>query len=182
MERYLTGRTSITALDAGCGAGLFTEYLGSLGCNVSAVDFSSVAVDFVRQRCPSADVQQASLEQRLPFPDATFDLIWSTEVVEHLLDVRSALQGLRRVLKPEGILILTTPYHGLTKNILLAVHGFERHFEVTGNHIRFFTNKSMATNLQFADLRPLKFGGYGRPWPLYKSLYVIARPAQPASR
>ena len=50
----------------------------------------------------------------------TADFVFSSEVLEHIYDVENAFSEVARILKPGGRLLLTTPYHGLIKNILIT--------------------------------------------------------------
>ena len=163
------------ALDAGCGNGAFVEFFVSLGFETYGMDLSENVATHVRQRCPTATIRSGSLEEPLPFPPAHFDIVWSSEVLEHLFDVQAALSEFGRVTKDGGLLILTTPYHGLVKNALITLRGFDRHFEVTGPHLRFFSQRSLRACLIKAGLRPLWWTGAGRCWPVYKSFFVVAR-------
>ncbi len=176
VQRYL-GRAEGAALDVGCGAGEFVAYLGSLGFQAHGVDLSENAVAYTQQRCPEATVCQASAEDGLPFPPEQFTLVMATEVVEHLLEPQQAINQMARVLRPGGVLILTTPYHGVLKNLWLALFHFEQHFGVEGGHIRFFTRRSLGKGLRDAGLQVLEQRGYGRRWPVYKSIFAVARKA-----
>ncbi len=162
-------------LDAGCGDGQFLAFLAGHGFEVSGVDLSETAIESARRRCPSASLQVGSLEAPLAFPSQTFDAVWCTEILEHLFDVPRALGELNRVLSDRGLLILTTPHHGLLKNLAIALTNFERHFDVTGPHIRFFTRRSLFACLARAGFEPIQWRGIGRFWPLSKSFFVVAR-------
>ncbi len=90
--------TGKTALDMGCGDGFWSEKLIGLGYRVTSVDH---AIHY-----PKA--QAIDLEGDLPFPDESFDLAWSTDVIEHLYRPERIIQEIKRVLKPGGLLLLTT--------------------------------------------------------------------------
>ena len=87
------------ALDLGCGDGFWSEQLKSLGYQLTSVDQAKYY--------DGANV--LNLENRLPFSDHSFDLIWSTEVLEHLWTPEKIILEIKRILKPDGYLILTTP-------------------------------------------------------------------------
>jgi SAM-dependent methyltransferase len=98
------------ALDLGCGDGRLTAELAA--DELTAADVSAVALDAARRRL-WAGVRFAELEPDapLPFDDSTFDLVLSTETIEHVRDVQFFLSEIRRVLRPGGTLALTTPAH-----------------------------------------------------------------------
>lgn len=87
------------ALDVGCREGIQTRWLEQRGYRVTAID----------KEPQYRAAQRVDIEQGLPFPDAHFDLLWCSEVIEHLHDVPAALREFRRVLKPGGRMVLTTP-------------------------------------------------------------------------
>jgi SAM-dependent methyltransferase len=88
-----------TALDVGCREGAQTRWLEQRGYTVTSIDVEKVY--------PRAEIVDADKE--LPYPDASFDTVWCSEVIEHLDDPAFSLSELRRVLKPGGTLVLTTP-------------------------------------------------------------------------
>lgn len=172
--------SSCSVLDAGCGDGKFSTFLHGLGFHVAGIELSELAAAKAKSRCPYADIQVGSLETRLPFADASFNAIWCTEVLEHLFDVHGALAEFNRVLKDKGMLLLTTPYHGFVKNLLIALFGFDRHFNPEISHIRFFTRITLERCFRQAGFVPVSWHGVGRVWPLWKSFFVIARKEAPA--
>jgi SAM-dependent methyltransferase len=95
-------------LDVGTGTGTNLRLLRDLGFGrVTGIDQSPEAIRFCAEK-GLGDVKQADA-CGLPFPDQTFDLIFATDVIEHVDDDFSALRELRRVLKPGGYLLLTVP-------------------------------------------------------------------------
>ena len=96
-------------LDAGCGDGrYFAALAGELPERVAGVDISERILETARQQAPAgAELRQANLEQ-LPFDDGAFDLVLSTQVIEHVLDPPLAAAELARVLRPGGVLVLST--------------------------------------------------------------------------
>jgi SAM-dependent methyltransferase len=93
-------------LDAGCGTGRNLVDFRRLG-PAEGVDSSPQAVSFCRRRGLDG-VHEAAIEQ-LPFDDGRFDLLFATDVIEHLADEGPALAELRRVAAPEARLIITVP-------------------------------------------------------------------------
>lgn len=87
------------ALDVGCREGFQSEFLRKRGYSVISVD-----IEKRYKNCIIADVNK-----KLPFKNESFDLIWCSEVIEHLGSPAKSIQEFRRVLKPKGEMILTTP-------------------------------------------------------------------------
>ncbi len=98
-------------LEVGCGTGDFAIYLAEKGVDVTAVDYSDVAIRLAREK---AAVQNSAVKliiadaMQLPFDSSTFDIIFSCECLEHVPEPQRALNQMNRVLKPGGTLILTT--------------------------------------------------------------------------
>ena len=163
-------------LDAGCGNGWFAANLAKAGYRVVAIDVSTKAVDIARQTYPQIEFHCSPLDQNgWPFEDASFDAIVSTEVIEHIYDVERMFSEMARVLCPGGYVMLTTPYHGLLKNLAISILDFEGHFDVRAGHIRFFTNKSLTELLRDYGFEPFLWRYIGRIRPLAKSVFVVAQ-------
>jgi SAM-dependent methyltransferase len=98
-------------LDAGCGTGTNLPWLASLGGRnrVYGLDASVAALAQCRRAGVAADLLQASASA-LPFPDATFDLLVSLDVLQHLTegDAVRAVAEARRVLRPGGRILVRT--------------------------------------------------------------------------
>src|SRR5262245_32085603 len=169
---FAVGETKI--LDAGCGSGEFLPFFVRAGFRVYGIDLSLVATQRARNRSPKAIVSVGSLEGDLGFRSDNFELVWSTEVLEHLFDIEYALREIHRVLKPVGLFVLTTPHHGLLKNLAIALTGFDRHFNVVGPHIRFFSKASLTRCLQTAGFDVLWITGLRRVRPLHKPICVVS--------
>lgn len=91
-------------LDAGAGDGTLAERLQKEGFDVRAVDL--VTDDF---RPASIEVQSANLADGIPFADGQFQVVVSTEVIEHLENPWLFVRELYRVTEPGGVVILSTP-------------------------------------------------------------------------
>ncbi|RJQ43499.1 MAG: class I SAM-dependent methyltransferase [Nitrospiraceae bacterium] len=170
-----TPKRKVKVLDAGCGNGEFAGFIRDMGCEVAGMDISRNAVEKAKAHHPDILFKTCSVEDSLPFNDEEFDVIWSTEVLEHIFDVHSCLSDFNRLLKMGGELILTVPYHGIIKNTAISLFGFERHFNPYISHIRFFTKPSLASCLERGGFNATMWEGVGRMWPLYKSIFVRAQ-------
>ena len=104
---YTGGRD---VLDVGCNTGYGTQRLVGAARSVTGVDVSPEAVDAARSRPGGGAVDYRVIDgTRLPFDDATMDLVTSFQVIEHVADPMPYLAEIKRVLRPGGIALFTTP-------------------------------------------------------------------------
>ena len=94
-------------LDAGCGTGWFSKWACDRKAKVTSMDLGENLLKKTAQKCSSKIIIGSVL--KMPFEDNTFDIIISSEVIEHVTEPYLALKEMYRVLKPEGTLIITTP-------------------------------------------------------------------------
>lgn len=98
-------------LDVGCGEGYGLRELARSGFRPLGVDPAGEPLRRFRQGARVAEVIRSSAE-RLPLKNETFDGVVSVEVIEHMEDPASGLRSARRVLRPGGVLVTTTPLAG----------------------------------------------------------------------
>jgi 2-polyprenyl-3-methyl-5-hydroxy-6-metoxy-1,4-benzoquinol methylase len=94
-------------LDAGSGGGHFSERASKRGAKVISLDVGTNLLNQVRQRSSSGKVAASVLA--LPFRNAVFDVVLCTEVIEHTPHPLSAVRELSHLVRPGGLLIITTP-------------------------------------------------------------------------
>ena len=97
---------ALRVLDVGCGTGYLSARLLADGHAVTGVEPDDAARALAAQRLPEVVAARA---EALPFPDASFDTVVATDVLEHVADDAAAVTEFRRVLKPGGWLVLTVP-------------------------------------------------------------------------
>ena len=95
-------------LEAGCGEGYGADLIAGVARRVVAVDYDETAVAHVRARYASVQVMQANLAE-LPLPDASVDVVVNFQVIEHLWDQPQFVSECARVLRPSGLLMVSTP-------------------------------------------------------------------------
>lgn len=127
-------------LDLGSGAGAFTGALAAAGARPIGVEIASAAIERARDANPSAEFRLAPVEGPLPLSDNAFDVVWASEVIEHVADTARWLSEVRRVLVPGGRLLLTTPSHG---RLRIALLGVERLAPPLGDHLHLYTRRSL---------------------------------------
>ncbi len=155
-----------TILEVGCGDGSFTRDLAEHSSRVTAVDISASQIERNARAHPEIKFLQHDVAQPFPFASAAFDVIWCSEVLEHLFDPGVALCEMQRVLAPGGRLLVTVPYHGLIKDVLIALFKWDEHFSPTNPHIRFFTRKTLTQLAESAGFVEIKTRTCGMNKPL----------------
>lgn len=166
VRKYANG-VNHNILDAGCGTGLLAKKLQLFG-NVTGVDVSPEAIKYAKKR--GINVRLASIT-KLPFKNATFDLVVSVDVLYHqkVKNDKIALLELKRVLKPNGVLILKVPaYNWLRGSHDIVVHTRHR-----------YTTEELERLAAMVGLKVIKasyFASFLLPLALLKRLYESIAP------
>jgi ubiquinone/menaquinone biosynthesis C-methylase UbiE len=159
------------ALDLGCGEGDLTAELAAAGGRPIGAEVADAAVTRARARHPELEFERVPIDGPLPFDDQRFDLVWSSEVIEHVADTARWLSEVRRVLAPSGRLLLTTPSHG---RLRLAVGGIERFSEPVGEHLHLYSKPSLRQLLTDFGFDPVVVRAAGGPRLLRRLLLATA--------
>lgn len=185
LARLLRPRRRGRLLDLGAGWGNVSNSAAALGFEVVAVEQSGERLQFARERYPQVRFYEADVfeiqDKVLPF-EGPFDYVIATEVIEHLFDPGRFLRLAGAALKEEGLLLLSTPYHGYLKNLLLALcNRMDDHYKAleTGGHIKFFSRRTLERLLRDHGFEPLRFVGAGRLPGLWKSMVVLCAKSRP---
>jgi 2-polyprenyl-3-methyl-5-hydroxy-6-metoxy-1,4-benzoquinol methylase len=175
LVKKLDGVTSIC--DLGCGNGHIGGRLAALGYQVTGVDASRSGINMARRAYPGVQFVEAMLGSELKGL-GSFDLVISSDVIEHLYRPSDLLEAATSLLKPGGQILLGTPYHGYLKNLVLAAAGkMDAHFSALhdGGHIKFYSKRTLSTLMINHGFEDLSFTFYGRaPW-LWKNMICHAR-------
>jgi len=137
-------------LDLGSGEGKFSAELLRGGAQVLAADVAEEPLRRARERVAGLETQLVEAEGGWPLPDASFDTVWAGEVIEHVADTAAWLSEVRRVLRPGGVLLLSTPAHGRRQMLRLALsrRAFAERMDPLGEHLRFYSRETLSRLLQ----------------------------------
>jgi SAM-dependent methyltransferase len=95
-------------LEAGCGEGYGADLIAGVAHGVIGLDYDEQAVAHVRDRYPRVEARRANLAA-LPLPDASIDVVVNLQVIEHLWDQPQFIAECARVLRPSGLVMISTP-------------------------------------------------------------------------
>jgi len=134
LKEYATNKDKI--LDLGCGNGRLYELFEEMPVDYYGIDISEKLIEIAKSRYPNTKFQVADA-LNLPFPDNFFNKIFSIAVFHHIPSEKFRLQFLKeakRVLKPEGLLILTvwniyqrkTAWKQIVKNVFLSTFALSK--------------------------------------------------------
>jgi 2-polyprenyl-3-methyl-5-hydroxy-6-metoxy-1,4-benzoquinol methylase len=152
-------------LDAGCGGGDFSVGLHEAGLTVYGLDASESGIAAAQKRGVGSFVVSSLYDDLLkPFEVASFDAVVAVEVIEHLYSPRIFVKRARAALRPGGLLLITTPYWGYAKNILLAVTN-RMDASLTalwdGGHIKHWSRATLTQLMVEQGLEVVAFHGCG---------------------
>ena len=133
LDRLSGSVASGRVLDVGCATGFFLEVATEAGWNAYGVELSGFAAELAQRRFGDR-VFNGTLEQAT-YPDAFFDLVMLSDIIEHVPDPRSFLYEVRRVLRPDGVVMLVTP-----NSVSLSARLMERHWShYNPEHLHYFS-------------------------------------------
>ena len=152
-DEMLAGRT---ALDVGCGLGYFSQRLQERGARVTACDIGPTLVERTRVRvgCPGVVADVMTLTEHVG--RASFDVVVSSECIEHTPDPREALRQMAGVVRPGGYLAVSTPNVVWGPVVRVATALKLRPFE---GHENFSSWRSIRETLRAADIEIVRERG-----------------------
>lgn len=182
MLDLLHPKTNQNILDVGCGNGSLVKYFVENGYNAYGTDASESGIKLASKFAPDRFALQDLSTDDLPskFEHLNFDTITSTEVIEHLYDPRKFIAFCKKILLKNGggEIILSTPYHGYIKNLLIAIAGkWDQHANPLwdGGHIKLWSKKTINQLLVEQGFTVTNFVGCGRIPYVWKSMIIKAK-------
>lgn len=183
VQKWMRGTPAgAVVLDAGCGNGGAIGGLKRHGWELHGLEISQSGLQQACLTHPDVDFERADLTKDLSGHRlwGRSDAVVSLEVVEHVFQPRAFARNCHGFLKPGGRLIVSTPYHGYLKNVVMALGGkMDGHFTALWDygHIKFWSRKTLGTLLEEAGFRVAGFDGAGRLPYLSKSMVMVAEKA-----
>lgn len=169
-------------LDLGCGNGALCGEIARRGYDIAGVEYDRAGVELARRTHPGLRFHRYGVQDDpqllLAAEGAPFDVVVSTEVIEHLYAPHLLPRYAHRVLADNGRLVITTPYHGYLKNLALSLFDrWDAHHTPLwhGGHIKFWSRKTLTRLLNDNGFTVTAFGGVGRVPYFWKSMVLVAR-------
>lgn len=147
----------LKVLDIGCGTGINSLIIRDLGHEVVGLELSKAALRAYLDK--GFEGLNADIETNLPFLDDVFDLIFASEVIEHIFNFELLLNEAFRVLKPGGILILSTPNSYFWVYRILYFFGKTAKELQHPDHVQFFNKKKLSNYIKSAGFRKFSVSG-----------------------
>jgi 2-polyprenyl-3-methyl-5-hydroxy-6-metoxy-1,4-benzoquinol methylase len=172
-----------SVVDLGCGNGQLCAQLRAAGFDAVGVDADEAGIAIARSAYPGIHFHQCGFDgdpAQLLHAEGrrSFDAIVSTEVIEHLYSPHLLPRYAWGLLAAGGYLVMSTPYHGYLKNLMLSVFNKWDHHHTAlwhGGHIKFWSVRTLSQLLEGSGFAVTGFQGAGRlPW-LWKSMIATAR-------
>ena len=180
----LLGRLNIKrVLDLGAGNGALCALLASAGYEAVGVEYDAQGVEVAKNAHPDIPFYRFGVQDdphELLKHERPFDAVVSTEVIEHLFSPHLLPQFAAATLKHNGYLIVSTPYHGFLKNLILSLlNAWDKHHTALwhGGHIKFWSKRTLTQLLSANSFKVVGFSGVGRLPYLWKSMILIAQKA-----
>jgi 2-polyprenyl-3-methyl-5-hydroxy-6-metoxy-1,4-benzoquinol methylase len=172
-------------VDIGSGNGALCRELASRGYEVVGCEPSAAGVRFAQRAAPELIFHQIGVDDDASaVGNESFDVAIAAEVIEHLVRPRNLPRFAKQLLRPGGHLIVSTPYHGYMKNLVLALtNKWDAHVTPLwdGGHIKVWSRKTLSQLLSEVGFRVVRFRGAGRLPFLWKSMIMVAqKPEKPS--
>lgn len=180
IRHYLSKEKNTLILDVGCGNGNISNKLIKEGYNVYGIDSSESGIECANcenhNRFFVMDFETDDLPSTISM-SGQVDTIISCQVIEHIYSPQTLIKRMNEILPQNGMVIITTPYHGYIKNLALSLLGkMDGHFTALweGGHIKFWSRKTLTQLLERNGFRVIGFKGGGRIPYLWKSMLLVA--------
>lgn len=165
------------ALDLGCGNGSIARAMKARGWEVSGVDPSADGVKFARQKDPELDLYVGSAYDDLQAKFGQFPLVYSLEVVERVYAPRDYAKTLVSLMQDDGVAIVSTPYHGYWKNLVMSLtgNGCPFHCTLGSRAHKVWSVKTLTQLLEEVGLEVTRVHRVGRIPVLAKSMVLVLK-------
>jgi len=149
-------------LELGCSTGFMSQYFKTkLNCQVIGLDINSQALKQAKKHCQQVilgDLEDKSVQVKIK-RSSPFDIVFASAVIEHLQDSESTLQLIKQVLKPNGVLIITTSniaHWRMRLKLFFGNWNYQDYGTLDKTHLKFYTYHTFQTLIKSAGFKILE--------------------------
>jgi len=153
-------------LDVGCATGFLLDEARKQGWEVYGVELSAWASDYAKNKLQLPNIVQGSLKEA-NYPANFFDVVIFNNVIEHLTEPKEALEQIRRVLKPAGIICCNTPD---VDSLASKVFG-SKWWGIRQSHLYYFNKQTLSDMFEATGFVPLKVRSHARSFTINYWIY-----------
>lgn len=167
-------------LDVGCGNGYITKIINKFFKKTLGIDLSNDGIKLAKKTAKNVKNLKFSniSPEKLIKKRIKFDVITAIEVIEHQYDPFKFMSDIEKLCKKKGYVLITTPYHGYVKNLVLSLLGLmDNHFTVLWphGHIKFFSIKTLKKLISYYKFEIEEISFSGRFYPLSSSMIFLLK-------
>ena len=168
--------SNIELLDIGCGDGVLTSKISRFFRHTTGIDLSGTGIELaLKIKNEKLTFQNMSIEDMID-SKKKFKFITSFEVIEHQYLPDDFLNKINQILDDDGILLLSTPYNGYIKNLMISLLGKnDWHYNPLWRHghIKFFSVNTLKNLLEKCNFKIIKNKFSGRFYPISCSMIFL---------
>tara|TARA_B100000787_G_C16149187_1_gene275758 strand:- start:505 stop:1140 length:636 start_codon:yes stop_codon:yes gene_type:complete len=166
-------------IDIGCGNGFITKKISDNFKATIGIDLSKEGIAFANKKKNKKKIKFYNKNTSFFIKNRKkFDFVTSIEVIEHQYDPFKFMSEIEKVTKKNGFAMITTPFHGYFKNLLISLLGLtDSHVNVLWKHghIKFFSVKSLKKLIERYNFEIIDINFAGRFYPLSSSMIFLLK-------
>ena len=168
----------LTHLDVGCGNGAITKKISKHFKSTHGIDTSKEGISFANKNNNNNIEFSCESIDDLLLKNKRFNFVSTIEVIEHVYDPFHFMNGLYNITENGGYVLISTPYHGYFKNLLISLLNLnDKHYTVSWphGHIKFFSVKTLTELINRYNFSIESVNFSGRFYPFSHSMIFVLK-------